>query len=123
MTDKLKTLCKKASEIILSFPKSTRIRVISHYDADGITAAAIICKALYRTGYDFHATLMRNPFDKGLARVSKEENELIIFTEEVKSFVGLNAEQMGPFDKGEIANLPKEISKILIEGGKAQRIL
>lgn len=81
MTENLEKLCKKASEIILSFPKSTRIRVISHYDADGITAAAIICKALYRSGYDFHATLMRNPFDKGLARVSKEENELIIFTD------------------------------------------
>lgn len=69
----------KAGEIIKSYPKDTRIRVISHYDADGISAAAIICKALYRAGYDFHVTLMRNPFDKGLERVSKEENKLIIF--------------------------------------------
>lgn len=79
MTDKLNTLCKKASEIILSILKDTRIRVISHYDADGISAAAIMCKALYRAGFDFHASLMRNPFDKGLARISKEENQLIIF--------------------------------------------
>ena len=81
MVDNLSKLCKKASEIILSYPKSTRIRVISHYDADGITSAAIICKSLYRSGYDFHATLMRNPFDKGLAKVSKEDNELIIFSD------------------------------------------
>ena len=79
MVDDLYKLCKKASEIILSYPKSTKIRVISHYDADGITSAAIICKALYRSGYDFHATLMRNPFDKGLAKVSKEDNEQMIF--------------------------------------------
>lgn len=79
MTDKLFELCKKASKIILSFPKTTRIRIISHYDADGITAASIISKALYREGYDFHASLMRNPFDKGLERVSKEDNDLIIF--------------------------------------------
>ena len=79
MPDQFAKLCQKASEIILSFPRLTKIRVISHYDADGITSAAIICKALYRTGYNFHATLMRNPFDKGLERVSKEENELIIF--------------------------------------------
>jgi RecJ-like exonuclease len=64
---------------VLSFPPLTKIRVVSHYDADGITAAAIICKALYRAGYDFHASLMRNPFDKGLERVKKEANELIIF--------------------------------------------
>lgn len=79
MADDLTKLSKKAAEIILSYPKSARIRVISHYDADGITSAAIICKALYRAGYNFHATLMRNPFDKGLERVSKEGNEIIIF--------------------------------------------
>jgi len=79
MSDEVSKLSKEAAEIILSFTKSTRIRVVSHYDADGISSAGIICKALRRAGYDFHATLMRNPFDKGLERVSKEENELIIF--------------------------------------------
>jgi RecJ-like exonuclease len=79
MADDLNKLCKKASEIIQSFPKLTKIRIISHYDADGISSAAIICKALYRKEYNFHATLMRNPFDKGLEKVSKEENDLIIF--------------------------------------------
>ena len=81
MKNRLQQQCKKAVEIIKKHPKSTRIRVISHYDADGITAAAIISKALHRAGYDFHTTLMRNPFDKGLERVSKENNELIIFTD------------------------------------------
>lgn len=79
MTDELSKLSKKAAEIILSFPKSTRIRVISHYDADGITSAGIISTALYRSGYDFHVSLMRNPFTKGLERVKKEENDLVVF--------------------------------------------
>lgn len=79
MPEDIYLLCKKACDILKSFPRSTRIRVVSHYDADGISAAAIVCKALYRAGYDFHATLMRNPFDKGLARLAKEENDLIIF--------------------------------------------
>ena len=81
MKTNLTKLCEKASEIILSYPMDTRIRVVSHYDADGITAAAIVCKALHRTGFDFHASLMRNPFDKGLERVSKEDNKLIVFTD------------------------------------------
>ena len=81
MTDDLTKICKKAAELILSFPKDTRIRVISHYDADGISAAGIACTALYRAGYNFHASLMRNPFDKGLDRVLKEDNELIIFSD------------------------------------------
>lgn len=79
MSDEVSKLSKKAAGLILSFPKSVRIRVVSHYDADGTSSAGIICKALRRAGYEFHATLMRNPFDKGLERVSKEENELIIF--------------------------------------------
>ena len=57
MTDNVSKLSKKATEFVLSLPKSSRIRVVSHYDADGITAAGVICKALYREGYDFHATL------------------------------------------------------------------
>ena len=77
--DNLLNLSKKSSELIQSFPKSTRIRVVSHYDADGIASAAIICKALYREGFDFHASIMRNPFNKGLERLSKEQNDLIIF--------------------------------------------
>lgn len=81
MKTDLTKLCKKASEIIQSYSKGNRIRVVSHYDADGTTAAAIICLALRREGYDFHATLMRNPFDRGLERVSKENNDLIIFTD------------------------------------------
>ena len=81
MSKELSEIFQKASEMLSSFPKSTKIRVISHYDADGTTSAAIICKALYRAGYDFQASLMRNPFDKGLARVSKEKNELIIFSD------------------------------------------
>jgi len=81
MADNILKLSIKAAAMISSMPKSTRIRVISHYDADGITAASIVCKALYREGYDFNATLMRNPFTRGLERVSKEKNELIIFSD------------------------------------------
>ena len=74
MVDELRTLCKKAAEIVFSIPKTNRIRVISHYDADGSTAAGIICQALLREGYDFHVTLMRNPFFQGLEKVKNEES-------------------------------------------------
>ena len=81
MADDVLELSRKAAKMILTTPKSTRFRVISHYDADGITAAGIICTALNREGYDFHVSLMRNPFTQGLERVKKEENEIIIFSD------------------------------------------
>ncbi|MEM0492363.1 MAG: DHH family phosphoesterase [Candidatus Thermoplasmatota archaeon] len=75
----LVSLCRTGSEMVHKLPQGTRIRVVSHYDADGVTSAGIICNALYDIGYDFHATLMRNPYTKGLERLLGEEHEFIIF--------------------------------------------
>jgi len=49
-----------------------------------------------------------------------QQNELVIFKEFVEEFVDMNGEKMGPFEKEQIANIPKEIANILIEGGKAE---
>jgi RecJ-like exonuclease len=81
MSDQLLESCAKAVQHLQTIDVPTRIRVVSHYDADGITAAAIICQTLYRKGYGFHASLMRNPFDKGFQRLQQEENTFIIFSD------------------------------------------
>jgi single-stranded-DNA-specific exonuclease len=81
MVEDIPEACKKAVALLLSHPSSSRIRVISHYDADGISAAGVLCTALYRAGFEFHATLMRNPFTKGFDRLKNENNELIIFSD------------------------------------------
>jgi len=70
-----------AVSLLRSFPASTRVRVISHYDADGTAAAGILCRMLKREGYDVFATLMRNPFTKGFDRLMTEENPLVIFSD------------------------------------------
>jgi len=50
----------------------------------------------------------------------EQKNELIVFKENIEEFIGLNGEKMGPFEKGQIANIPKEIAKILIDSGKVE---
>jgi len=52
-----------------------------------------------------------------------KKNELIIFKENVEEFVGGDGEKMGPYSKGQIANLPRGITKILIEDGKAELVI
>ncbi len=52
----------------------------------------------------------------------KQKNELIVFNEDVEEFVGLEGEKMGGFEKGQIVNISKEIAKILVEDGKAERV-
>jgi len=58
----------------------------------------------------------------GGKEISKK-NELILFLEDMGEFVGLEGEKMGPYQKGEIVNLSKEIAKILIEDKKAEVVL
>jgi DNA replication initiation complex subunit (GINS family) len=53
-------------------------------------------------------------------KVEELKNELVIFKTDVEEFLDIEGEKIGPFQKGQIANIPKEIAKILIEDGKAE---
>lgn len=63
-----------------------------------------------------------NKVDEFFNGKSKKKTELIIFKEDVGEFINLNGEKMGGFEKGQTANIPKEIAKILVEDGKAEVI-
>ncbi len=55
----------------------------------------------------------------------KEEimkNELVSFIEDVSEFMGFDGSVIGPFEKGQIANLPKEVVKILVEDKRCEII-
>ncbi len=69
---------KHASELVLSMPKSSCIRVISHCDADGIASAAIMAISLARAGYGFHISIKKTgpSITDGM---DDEDNELAIF--------------------------------------------
>ena len=64
--------------------------------------------------------------DKSLSEIlngkkeAESKNELVAFIEDVEAFVDLDGNRMGGFEKGQIANIPKEIAKILIDGGKCE---
>ncbi len=53
------------------------VRIISHYDADGACAAAIMCKCLMRAGKAFHATLLTEL--ESIKEIGKEENDVVFF--------------------------------------------
>jgi single-stranded-DNA-specific exonuclease len=64
---------EKAAKIITGHRYA---RVISHYDADGITAAGILCNALLRHGIQFHATIVTK-LDRSFVRELDEELVII----------------------------------------------
>ena len=51
------------------------------------------------------------------------KNDLIMFRHAVEEFVGLTGEKMGPFYEKQIANIPKEIAKILVDDGRAEYVV
>ena len=65
-------------------------------------------------------------FDKGINAVLNStkakinENEKIVFKEEVGEFVDLEGKKIGGFKKDEVDELPKQIADILIKDGKAE---
>ena len=50
------------------------------------------------------------------------KNELIRFVSDTDQFMDSEGNALGPFKKGEIANLPKEITAILVDDNKAESI-
>ena len=65
--------------------------------------------------------------DKILNRENKEgkdlkNNLMIRFKEEVPKFLDLEGKEMGPFKRGDMANLSQDIAKILLDDGKAEEI-
>lgn len=48
------------------------------------------------------------------------KNGLILFSKDVEELVDLEGKKIGPFEKGQMANLSKQIANILVEDGKAE---
>jgi len=68
---------KEAGDTIKSF--QGRIRVISHYDCDGICSAAVMLRALAREGKDFHLTLIKQLNENIIQYIAQNRSGLFAF--------------------------------------------
>ncbi len=50
-------------------------------------------------------------------------NKMIVFIEDTEEFLDLDGNKLGPFKKGDIANLSEEIANILIVDKKVERVV
>ena len=58
--------------------KHSYVRVVSHYDADGITAAGVAVSALKRGEKEFLTTISKNLDRKMIEKLANEKNECIV---------------------------------------------
>ncbi len=83
---KLEEAVKYATDLLLSLPKKTKIRIIGHIDADGIASASIVAIALARAGYRFHISIKKTEPDL-IKEIKKEDNDLVIFVDIGSSYL------------------------------------
>jgi single-stranded-DNA-specific exonuclease len=76
--DTLSGLCQNAAEDIL---RRQNLLVVSHVDADGLTASAIICTALERLNKDYKPLFFRQLDGSALDKVADLGADLVIFTD------------------------------------------
>ncbi|AEC51510.1 putative ss-DNA-specific exonuclease recj related protein [Pyrococcus sp. NA2] len=70
------------------------IRIVSHRDADGITAAAILAKALLREGANVHVSIVKQVSKELLDELKDEEYKIIIFSDLGSGSLGLIEEYL-----------------------------
>ena len=69
-----------ASQILLDFiDKNEVIRCVTHHDADGIAAAAVMAQTLMRLGAKFHLSCIKGLNSSILKNLDEEPYKLIIF--------------------------------------------
>ncbi len=74
-------MMKKAAECAEAIKKHNHALVISHIDADGLTSAAIICKALDREGMEYETRFLKKLDLTVLDEIADINAELTIFTD------------------------------------------
>lgn len=77
LPDKLLSRISIAKSEIYRFQE---VRIISHYDADGISSAGVLCNALLRAGKRFHATMTKS-LTKDLISEMAEGCDLLILSD------------------------------------------
>jgi len=58
----------------------------------------------------------------GTSNDNVRKNELICFTEDISEFIDVEGKTLGPYKKGEIANIPKKMAQIFIGDEKAKLV-
>jgi len=125
---------KQFENAIAMFHELMRLRKKKLLSLAFIAAETGISKRDYELMLDFE----KDTFDKIMASLSESEkklndmlngqgkeekkNTLIIFKQDVPEFFDFSGNVLGPFKKGDIANLQQEIAEILVKDGKAEYV-
>ncbi len=82
MPEKLEHDLEEAADFLRDYLERGGVaRVITHHDADGLSAGAIVHSAITREGYPCHTRCVKQLEDKVIAELAAEKPEMVIFTD------------------------------------------
>lgn len=124
---------KKLENAIANFRELFRIRKKKILNLSFVASEVGISKKDFENLIDFERELFEDivkSLQKAEKSIGKEmsgkkeeaKNKLIRFLDNVSGFLNSDGQEIGPFEKGEIVNLEKEIAEILIQDRKAEEI-
>jgi DNA replication initiation complex subunit (GINS family) len=56
----------------------------------------------------------------GNEKLNEPDNTLVVFLENVEEFLDMEGNTIGPFAQGDVANIPNDVAKILVDGIKVE---
>jgi len=72
---------EKIAKIMKTVLKEKKVKLVSHYDADGLCSASIIIRALMREGAEFKLRVVKQLTEEEISSLDIGENELLILTD------------------------------------------
>jgi len=97
LNELLKSASKAAELILEHVTEEGTIQVISHLDADGLAAAGIIGKALFRLGATLRLRIERWMDDRLVKEITAEKPSLVVFTDMGSGYLDLLGEGLSHF--------------------------
>ncbi len=97
ITDFLDSASQAAKTILETVKENGVIHVFSHLDADGLAAAGIIGRALFRLDARFRIRITQWINDKAIEETLSEKPQLIVFTDLGSGYIDLLNEKLSEF--------------------------
>ncbi|RLF78178.1 hypothetical protein DRN32_06970, partial [Thermococci archaeon] len=71
----------RVARILKSMLKEKSVKIISHYDADGLTSSAILIKALLREGASFQLKVIKQLTKKEIGKIDASSQDLLLLAD------------------------------------------
>ncbi len=97
ITDFLNSASEAAETILEAVKEKEVVHVFSHFDTDGLSAAGVIGRALFRLGAKFRIRITQWIGEKIIEEIRSEKPQLIVFTDLGSGYIELLNEKLADF--------------------------